>query len=306
MKKKHVFNYSPIVIFSYNRVAKIKKLINSLKKNKEFKNSKIYIFQDNYKKKDEKKNIRKIMKVKKYLSNLKYENINVSFRKTNYGLAKNITSGVSKIFKRYEKIIVLEDDLLVSKNFLKFMNDALNFYQNKKKIWHISGWSYDISEINNLNFDNYFLSFPSSWGWATWKNRWKYFNKNPANIIKKENIKSINRFNLDNSYNFFSQIERNFLKEINTWAVFWYYNMFKKKKLCVYPKNNLIINTGFDKNATNTKNINRLFVNKKLFQSDNISYVFNRECNLSLKIYRKIKFKMKINRYSIILKNFFN
>ena len=126
------------------------------------------------------------MKVKKYLSNLKYENINVSFRKTNYGLAKNITSGVSKIFKRYEKIIVLEDDLLVSKNFLKFMNDALNFYQNKKKIWHISGWSYDISEINNLNFDNYFLSFPSSWSWATWKNRWKYFNKNPANIIKKK------------------------------------------------------------------------------------------------------------------------
>ena len=49
MKKKHVFNYSPIVIFSYNRVAKIKKLINSLKKNKEFKNSKIYIFQDNNK-----------------------------------------------------------------------------------------------------------------------------------------------------------------------------------------------------------------------------------------------------------------
>lgn len=305
MQEKHKLKYSPIVIFSYNRKTRLKNLINSLKKNKEFKDTKIFIFQDNYKKKDEKKNIKKVINVINYINKLHYKNIKIIFRKTNYGLARNITSGVTKILNRYEKIIVLEDDLLVSKNFLKFMNEALIFYQNKKKIWHINGWSYDISEIDRLKYDNYFLSFPSSWGWATWKNRWKYFEKNPAKIIKKENMKNIRNFNLKNSYNFYSQIERNFNNKINTWAIFWYYNIFKKNKLCVYPKTNLVINTGFDKHATNTRFINNLFKNKKLDKVNKLNFFFNKLCVENENILKKIKFKMKLNKYELIFKNFF-
>ena len=59
------------------------------------------------------------------------------------------------------------------------------------------------------------------WGWATWKDRWKNYNKNPEFPIKNQDRKKINKFNLDNSVDLWSQVRRNYNKSINTWAIFW-------------------------------------------------------------------------------------
>ena len=300
-----MFRFSPIIIFSYNRKTKLNNLIKSLKKNKEFKYSKIYIYQDFYKPKENDKNIKKVKNTIFFLKKIKETNFKIVFRNKNFGLAKNIILGVTEILKIHKSAIILEDDLIVSKNFLNFMNKSLNFYKNKKKVWHINGWSFNIFEANKLEHDNYFLSFPSSWGWGTWQDRWKYFEKNSEKILKKENPTSIKKFNLDNSYNFFSQIERNRKQTIDTWAIFWYYSIFKKKKLCVYPKKNLILNNGFNKNATNTKYPNTLFDNKILCKKINVDYSLNNICKENFEISKKIKLKMKINRLFFILKRFF-
>ena len=52
--------------------------------------------------------------------------------------------GVTQIFKKEKKLIVLEDDLIFSKNFLYFMNQALYLYENKNRVFHISGWNYNM------------------------------------------------------------------------------------------------------------------------------------------------------------------
>lgn len=300
-----MFKYSPIIIFSYNRKTKLNNLIKSLKKNKEYQYSKIYIYQDFYKSKENEKNIKKVNNTINFVKKIKEKNVKIVFRKKNFGLAKNIILGVTEIIKMHKRVIVLEDDLIVSKNFLNFMNKAINFYKNKKKVWHINGWSFNILEINKLEHDNYFLSFPSSWGWATWQDRWKYFKKNSEKIVKKEDPTNIKKFNLNNSYNFFSQIERNRKRTIDTWAIFWYYSIFKKNKLCVYPKKNLVINTGFNKYATNTKIRNRLFINNKLYQANKVIFYFSKIYIENNKILKKIKLKMKLFKYTTILKNFF-
>jgi len=79
------------------------------------------------------------------------------------------------LLNEYGKIIVLEDDLLTSPYFLKFMNEALEYYKNEKKVWHISGWNYP---INNEGLDDvFFWRTMNCWGWATWADRWQYFEK---------------------------------------------------------------------------------------------------------------------------------
>jgi hypothetical protein len=60
----------------------------------------------------------------------------------NWGLAASIIDGVTNIVNQYGNIIVLEDDIVTSPYFLKFMNDALNFYANNPKVWHIAGWNH--------------------------------------------------------------------------------------------------------------------------------------------------------------------
>lgn len=248
-------NFAPIVIFSYNRKKKIKKLITSLLKNKESKNSNLYIFQDNYKNISDKY---KIEEVKSYLKTIKgFKKIKIFYRKSNFGLTKNIICGIKLIFSRFNKAIFLEDDLIVSNQFLNFMNLCLNFYFKKKKIFHISGWNYNLRVKDN--HDALIIRNANSWGWATWKDRWISYSKEPYKIINSWCPDRIAEFNLDNSYDFFSQIKRNYLGLLDTWAVFWYATIFKHQGLCVYPKKSLVKNIGFDKSATHTKNKNFIY-----------------------------------------------
>jgi hypothetical protein len=201
--------------------------------------------------------------------------------------------------KNHSKAIILEDDILVSKYFLDYMNSSLNLYKKKKKIWHISGWNYNIKLKSE--HDVYFTRTMNCWGWATWKDRWKCYKKNPKEITKKWSLSDINKFNFEDSYNFFSQIERNLSGQIDTWAIFWYAVIFKNKGLCVNPINTLVTNIGVGKFATNTKSSNNIFTsnindhnllpkkfpdkileNKKIFYSIKINF-------LKLKIKNKIK-----------------
>ena len=246
---------APIILFTYNRLNTLRTTIQFLKKNKLANYSNIYIYSDFYKSNADKHNV---LKVRKYLKSIKgFNQKKIILRKKNYGLAKNIINGVGEVLRGNTKVIVLEDDIKVSKYFLDYMNQTLNLYKNKKKIWHISGWNYNVKVSNS--YDAYFTRTMNCWGWATWKDRWKYFNKNPNEIIKKWSSKDVYRFNFDGSYNFFSQIEKNKSKKINTWAIFWYATIFQNRGLCLNPKKTLVSNIGIGNSASNTKSFDDVF-----------------------------------------------
>ena len=137
--------YHPIVIFSYNRPNKLIKLIKTIKKNTDYEKHKYYFFCDGKKKNftlaDEKK-INENIKIISYFNEIEKK---IIIRKKNYGLAKNIIDGVSAIIKKHNACIVLEDDLELSKNCLKFINFGLNKFKNDSSIGSISGYSY----VNN-------------------------------------------------------------------------------------------------------------------------------------------------------------
>jgi len=120
-------NYFPIIIFGYNRPKLLKSCLLSLKKYDKLKKHKIYFFCDGPKNDRDRNSIRKIMNILD-LVNIKF--YKKYFLEKNYGLAKNIISGVSKILKKNKAAIILEDDLYPSKNAIPF----INFFLNKKKM----------------------------------------------------------------------------------------------------------------------------------------------------------------------------
>jgi len=125
-------NLAPIALFTYNRLDFIKILVDSLKKNTLSKKSIIYIFSDSWKDLEDKKNV---LEVRNFIKNVSgFKKIIIISRKKNYGLAKNIISGVNFVLKKNKKIIVLEDDLELSKYFLNYLNDGLNIYEKEKKL----------------------------------------------------------------------------------------------------------------------------------------------------------------------------
>ena len=238
-------NLAPIVLFTYNRLYHTKQTIEALSKNELANESELIIYSDGAKNIEVKQKVKEVREYLKTIQDLDaFKSVTIIEREKNFGLANSIIDGVTKIVNKYGKIIVLEDDIVTSKYFLKFLNDALEYYKEKKELWHISGWNYPISSDG---LDDVFLwRLMNCWGWATWSDRWQYFEKNPKKLIKTFSKKDIKRFNLDGYYNAWSQVKENYKGKINTWAIFWYAIIFEHNGLCLNPTQSFVQNIGHD------------------------------------------------------------
>jgi hypothetical protein len=233
---------APIIVFAYARQCHLEKCINSLKKNKYANSSNLTIYCDG-----SKNNLDKLAvdKVREYVKKIEgFASVTIKERKQNLGLANSIISGVSEILESYEKIIVLEDDLITSPNFLEFMNKALNLYHDVDEVASVHGYIYPIDvQLKN----NFFLRGADCWGWGTWRRAWKLFNPSGSellNSLKRENL--LSKFDFDSTYPYSKML----LDQINgindSWAIRWYASTFLANKLTLYPHKSLIQNIGLD------------------------------------------------------------
>jgi hypothetical protein len=234
-------NLAPIILFTYNRLWHTEQTIKALQNNYLADKSNLIIYSDGPKLGEE----NNVNKVRDYIENVKgFKSVRIIKNEFNNGLAESIIKGVTEIISQYKKVIVLEDDLITSPYFLKYMNEALDFYQDKNKIWHISGWNYPI-ETDGLG-DVFSWRVMNCWGWATWADRWIYFEKDVAKTMHSFSREDIKKLNLDGAENFWKQIIDNKKGKINTWAIFWYVTIFKKNGLCINPTHTYVQNIGLD------------------------------------------------------------
>ncbi|AUY77091.1 glycosyltransferase [Escherichia coli] len=239
--------YAPVILFVYARYEHTKKTIEALADNYYATETELIIYSDYWHDENDKENVNK---VRRYIKSIKgFKSITIIERETNYGLAKNIIEGVTDVCNKYERVIILEDDLLTSRFFLKYMNHALEKYELNEEVWHISGWNYPIDF--NSNKASFLWRVMNCWGWATWSNRWRYFEKKPSQIISEWDAEKIKAFNLDGYHDFFEQIIMNYEGRKNTWAIFWYATIFINNGLCLNPINTYVKNIGYDGSGQN-------------------------------------------------------
>lgn len=233
---------APIVLFVHKRLNETKQVIKDLQENMLSEESTLFIFSDAAANEQDKKSVEE---VRDYINNISgFKEIKIKERDFNYGLAKSIIAGVTEVLERFDKIIVLEDDLCTSPYFLKYMNDALNCYQEKTEIASISGYSVPLKK-NNIEL--YFLPGTFWWGWGTWKNRWDQFNKDGTfllNELKNRNL--MKQYNINGSFLISPEIIlKKFLKgQLNSWAVRWHASMILEKKFSLYPSLSFVKNIG--------------------------------------------------------------
>ncbi len=232
---------APIALFVYDRIDHTMQTIESLKKNAMAAESELFIFSDGPKDKYAEESVRW---VREFINKINgFKSVTISEKDRNYGLAASIIAGVTEICNRYGRVIVLEDDLILSPYFLKYMNDALEYYDLEPRVAHISGSLYPIDAFRGG--DTFFLRIPLCWGWATWKRAWDMFEKN-IEIMKRFNWRMIARFNFNETYPYWIQLELNRSGIINTWFIFWYANVFLSNSLVLFPRRSLVKNIGND------------------------------------------------------------
>lgn len=233
---------APVVLFTYNRLNHTKQTVEALKRNILADNTELYIYSDASKSRN---TIDSVTAVREYLHGISgFKHVEIIERGENWGLARNIIDGVTNIVNEYGKIIVLEDDIVTSRYFLKYMNDALNLYKNEPSVMAIS--SNFLGKDKKGLPETFFLEWFNCWGWATWENAWRKFERNPEKLSKFYNLKNDKHFNMNGTENMWSQIEKNISGELYTWAIFFYTTIYINKGLVLFCNEDLSINIGMD------------------------------------------------------------
>lgn len=138
---------APIVLFTYNRPHHTQKTLQALMQNELADKSVLYIYCDGAKEHATETDKTNITEVRKVVRSKQWcKEVHIIEAEKNKGLAKSIISAVTEIVGKYGKIIVLEDDIITSKGFLRYMNDALSIYQTQDKVMHVSAYMYPHKE----------------------------------------------------------------------------------------------------------------------------------------------------------------
>ena len=240
---------APIVLFTYKRIETLKKNIAALSSSILAKESDLIVYSDGGKNDFEEIKIKEVRAFLKTINGFKSVTIHES--PVNKGLAASIISGVSEVMLIYKKAIVLEDDLIISRNFLVFMNQGLDYYQNDPRILSISGYSPTITGLKPN--DVYFTHRACSWGWATWEDKWKLIDWNCSNYEEfAQDDFAVSKFNKMGS-DLSRMLNRQMRGKINSWAIRFCYNQFRKGLFSIHPAVSKVVNIGFSADATNTK-----------------------------------------------------
>jgi FkbM family methyltransferase len=292
-------NLAPIVLFVYNRPWHTEQTLNALMQNELADRSVLYIYADGPKDNASDEQLQNIKEVRKVIRSKKWcKEINIIEDENNKGLASSIISGVTEIVNKYEKVVVLEDDIVTSKGFLKYMNEALEIYQDEEKVMQISAFMFSINSKGLP--ETFFYNCNSCWGWGTWKRSWSYFNNNSMELYAQLINDAVDwqKFNGYQGNNFKEQLVANVEKRLKTWAVNWHSCMFLKNGFVLHPGNSLTKNIGFDGSGTNCET-NELYEVSDLAKNISVQKIPVQEdiCILEiLKNYFKNQSKISFNQ----------
>ena len=241
-------NIAPVILFTYNRLYHTQKTISFLQKNELALHTTLYIYSDGARNDED---AAKVEEVRAYLKTVDgFRSVEIIARETNMGLAASIISGVTDMVNRHNRVIVMEDDLLTSPYFLRYMNDGLNFYENMDEVISIHGYVYPVKTALP---DTFFIKGADCWGWATWKRGWDLFESDGTKLLNELKQKKLTAaFDFDNSYYFTQMLEDQIAGKNNSWAIRWNASAFLRNKLTLYPGKSLVQNIGHDSSGVHS------------------------------------------------------
>jgi hypothetical protein len=243
--------FAPVCLFVFNRPSHTRQTVEHLVANTLAKDTDLIIFADGAKLSASQQALEAIEQVRAYVKSITgFRSLKVIERDKNLGLASSIIQGVTNVVNEYGKVIVVEDDLITSRYFLKFMNDGLNVYAAEKNVASIHGYVYP---VDSKLPDTFFIKGADCWGWATWQDRWKAFNPDGKMLINElASQKKFSEFDFDGSYPYLKMLENQIAGKNSSWAIRWYATAFLKNWYTLYPGKSLVFNIGNDDTGTHS------------------------------------------------------
>ena len=241
-KEKFRQNLAPVVLFVYNRLDHTKKTVAALRENIYAEDSILIVFSDGAKNEDA---IPQVNEVRKFVNGITgFKKVVVLENETNKGLAANIITGVTGVMEEFGKAIVLEDGIVTSRYFLKYMNDALALYADCQQVMAVNAYMEPVAKDDMPPV--FFTHRGDCWGWGTWARSWQYFEKDSNDLLSNFTAEDIRDFCFEGYLDNWEQVIYNQAGFLNTWAVFWLASIYKRQGFVLQVRDSLVNNIGMD------------------------------------------------------------
>jgi hypothetical protein len=235
-------SHAPVAIVAHRRPELTARLIRTLQANPESRDTRVYAFCDGARRPEDEALVARTRQV---IAAAGLRHLELVERSANLGLAANVIDGVTRLCAEAGRVIALEDDLILSPRFLRYMNDALERYRDEPRVFHVSGFMYPVHHATP--HDALFLPFISSWGWGTWSRAWQAFEPGAPRAREVLVDRAVRRrFDLDGCYGFSRMLRRQLAGRSDSWAIRWYLSVFARGGLSVFPRRSLVENDGFE------------------------------------------------------------
>ena len=237
---------APICLFVHAREALTRQTVASLLTNRLAADSELHGFCDGPRPGQESR----VREVREYVRSITgFARVVLHEQAVNLGLSRSIIGGVSEMLKTHDRVIVLEDDLRLSAGFLDFMNQALQAYATDPRVMSVSGYAFPIRHAHEQAHDAVFGLRASSWGWATWRDRWQAIDWEVSDYARfRRNPVRRFRFNRGGS-DLSRMLDRQMAGKINSWAIRFCYHQYRHGLVDVFPVRSLVENIGFGAGA---------------------------------------------------------
>ena len=253
----------PIAIFAFSRLDLLKKTLNALERCEGFPGGPIHVFSDAARE-ERTAEATAVSQLRAWLRPwCARHGATLHEAAINKGLRVSIVSGVTALLEEHERVIVLEDDIVVSPAFLRFMHEALEAFHDRNDVFQVSG--YFVPHDKKLPPVG-MLRVPACWGWATWRRAWQHYSDDATVLLTEVIRRDVRAFDINDSYTNLEALEKNAHGSLNTWFVRWYASVFLKNGLTIYPCRSLARNIGFGGGGTNcgSSAMDRVFLRQRI------------------------------------------
>lgn len=241
----------PILLLVFRRPEITKKLFNEIRK---IKPHKLFIGCDG-----PRENVlgekEKVEAVKDIFKNIDWDcDVETLFFNENKGSKMAESMAMNWFFENVEEGIILEDDCIPGEDFFEYCKEMLEYYRHDKRIMLISGSNFQFGHIRGES-SYYFSKFPATWGWATWKRAWKYYDVNISDLpeFKREKVILSVTLNKTAQKYFSNHLEDVYKGKIDAWDTQIFFMLWAYHGLAVVPNVNLISNIGIGEDSVNTE-----------------------------------------------------
>ncbi|CAH8242574.1 hypothetical protein VAEKB19_7050008 [Vibrio aestuarianus] len=230
---------APVLLFCYDRLDCLKQTVNALRVNILAEETPLIIYSDGAKL----HNKNRVDEVRSFIDTIDgFKSVTIIKSTENRGLANSVIKGVTEVLSQYEKVIVLEDDILTNELFLSYMNLALFHHRENDAIKSITGFNYNLNIRDDLDCFLYPRSSSKSWG--TWRRVWNNIEFDIERIVSRwgrvEINKTIEKFGTDLPL----LLDMQEKGKVDSWAIRFCINQIMNNGYTLYPGRSYVRDIG--------------------------------------------------------------